>query len=50
MTRDELDTLRQRAAWLRPQMHIELPVSVLRELLDLIELDDDDAPQEESTP
>lgn len=42
MTREELDTLKQRVAWLRPQMHIELPVSVVRELLSLIEVDDDD--------
>lgn len=40
MTRDELAALKQQVDWLRPDMHIELPVKVVRELLDLVAHDD----------
>lgn len=34
MTKAERDELRERLSWLRPQMHVELPVALVRELLD----------------
>jgi hypothetical protein len=33
MTREERAELRQRLSWLRPKMQVELPVSLVRELL-----------------
>lgn len=37
MTRDEIAALKQQVDWLRPAMSIELPVSVVRALIELIE-------------